>query len=157
MPRARLGVSLAGFDAIIDAAGGRAALEGKSDAWLSERGFSDVVAAAGGLTSLIGKRPSWATAKGLDPVVATAGGKDTLLGKSTEWLKKQVVMPATEADGIPYVDLLRARPNGAALVGPATQFLSHAYSMPFLYSVDAASTWAARNPRADGAPHFFCA
>ena len=102
-PRSRVGLSLAGFTTVIDAAGGRAALE----------------------------------------------------SKSTEWLKQSLVKPATAAASIPYAALLRALPNGAELVGNATHFLSHAYSMPFLCSVDAAAAWAARNPRAGGAPHFF--
>jgi hypothetical protein len=155
----RWGVSLAGFAAVVEAAGGRAALEGAGDEWLKERGLLAAVAAAGGLTALIGKPEKWATEHGLDPVIAAAGGRDALvdtcLGKSTQWLKQHVVLPATASDAIPYIELLRARPNGAALVGPATQFLSHAYTMPFLFSVDAAAAWAARNARADGSPHFF--
>ena len=151
----RFGVSLAGFAAVIEAAGGRSALEGKGDAWLAERGFAGALATAGGLTSVIGQKEKWVTEKGLDPVLAAAGGRDALLGKTTDWLKKNVVLPATKSDAIPYIELLRARANGAALVGPATQFLSHAYSMPFLYTVDAVAAWAARNARADGSPHFF--
>jgi hypothetical protein len=154
-PAPRLGVSLAGLAAVVEAAGGRIALEGKGDAWLVEHGFLTAVAAAGGLTALIGQPKEWDTEHGLDPVIAAAGGRDALVGKSTEWLKKNVVLPATASDAISYIELLRARPNGASLVGPATQFLSHAYSMPFLYSVDAAAAWAVRNARADGSPHFF--
>lgn len=156
-PAPRLGVSVAGFAAVVEAAGGRSALEGKGDAWVVEHGYSTTVAAAGGLTALIGQQnpEKWDTEHGLGPMIAAAGGRDALLGKSTEWLKQNVVLPATASDAIPYIELLRARPNGASLVGPATQFLSHAYTMPFLYAVDAAAAWAARNARADGSPHFF--
>ena len=92
---------------------------------------------------------------GFEVVVGFVGGRDALLNRSTEWLKQHIVKPHTQAARVPYSELLRARPNGAELVGPATHFLSHAYSMPFLYSLDAAAAWAARNPRGDGAPHFF--
>ena len=63
----RWGVSLAGFAAVVEAAGGRAALEGAGDEWLKERGLLAAVAAAGGLTALIGKPEKWATEHGLDP------------------------------------------------------------------------------------------
>ena len=151
----RFGLSLAGFAAVVEAAGGRDMLLGKSEDWLRQSGFYDAVTAAGGLTALAGQSPAWLAERGLDPVVAAAGGLDALVGKSTAWLKKHVVKPHTEAARVPYSELLRARPNGAELVGPATHFLSHSYAMPFLCTVDAAAAWAARHPRGDGAPHFF--
>jgi tetratricopeptide (TPR) repeat protein len=50
--------------------------------------------------------------------------------------------------------LLKSEPiDGEALVGPATHFLSHAYQLDFLFSVDAAEEWALRNPHSG--PHFF--
>ena len=64
-PAPRWGVSLAGFAAVVEAAGGRAALEGAGDKWLEERGLLALVAAAGGLTALIGKPEKWATEHGL--------------------------------------------------------------------------------------------
>ena len=150
--RRPLGLSLAGLAAVVTQAGGRDVVAGKSDAWLQECCYAERVAAAGGRTALMGKKEPWLTEHGLGPVVAAAGGLDALLG-TTEWLKQNHVKPFTAAKRASYAELLSALPNGAELVGPATHFLSHAYAMPFLFSVDAAAAWAARNP--DGAPHFF--
>ena len=92
---------------------------------------------------------------GFEVLIEAVGGRDVLIDKTTAWLKQNFVLPVTAEDSIPYSDLLRCRVNSEELVGSATQFISHAYSMPFLYSVDAIVSWVARNPRPDGALHFF--
>lgn len=92
---------------------------------------------------------------GFAEVIKAAGGREHLEGKSTDWLKKNHVLSATHAEQFTYASLLSALPNGSELVGTATHFLSHAYSMEFLCSVDAATAWASRNPRSDSTPHFF--
>lgn len=154
---AREGLSLAGFEAIIAAAGGRGALLGKDAAWLAEHGFTEAVAAVGGLAALAGKDAAWQSKKGLAAAVAAAGGLDNLIGASTAALKRDVVLRDTRAARASYADLLRGRADaqGAPLVGKATQFISHAYSMPFLWSVDAAQAWAARNPLPGGIHYFY--
>lgn len=92
---------------------------------------------------------------GFDAVIAAAGGRAALDGVTTGALKYAHVLPTTAAAAVAYSDELRARPNGADLVGAATQFLSHAYDYAFLDAVDAAAAWERRNPRADGSSHFF--
>jgi tetratricopeptide (TPR) repeat protein len=102
------GLSLAGFDALIAAAGGRAALE-----------------------------------------VSDAGPRDT------GWLKHAVVKPATAAAACSFADLLRARDDGARLVGPAHKFISHAYGYSFLTVYDAVAAWEARQGAAAGTWYYY--
>ena len=99
--------------------------------------------------------PLGLSAAGLAAVVAAAGGRAALAGVTTGALKFAHVLPATADDGARYVDVLSARPDGAALVGEATQVLAHAPEDAFLDAVDAAAAWEARHPRAGGGAHFF--
>lgn len=95
------------------------------------------------------------SAAGFAAVISAAGGRAALAGVTTGALKRSHVLPATADNKSAYVDILRARPDGAELVGDATQFLSHAYDYAFLDAVDAAEAWARRNPRDGGGAHFF--
>ena len=94
------------------------------------------------------------SALGFDAVIAAAGGRAALSGMTTEQLKRVLVLPATRHLAAPYSELLLAE-RGAAAVGPATAFLSHAYDYKFLDAVDAVVAWGAHNPRPDGMQHFF--
>lgn len=106
-------------------------------------------------TPPVRRRPLGLSAAAFKAVITAAGGLAALVGKTTGWLKYEHVKPATAAAASSYVDLLRARPDGDALVGDATVFLSHAYGYAFLDVVYAVAAWAGRNPREDGCAHFF--
>ena len=95
------------------------------------------------------------SAAGLLAAIDAAGGRAALEGKTTGALKYEHVLPTTAAAAAAYSDELRTRPHGAALVGPASAFRSHAYDYLFLDAVDAAVAWGAAHPRADASPHFF--
>ena len=95
------------------------------------------------------------SAAGFAAVIEAAGGRAALAGATTGTLKYEHVKPATAGDSVAYISLLRARPEGAELVGEATVFFSHAYDYCFLDAVDAAEAWEQRNPRAGGRAHFF--
>lgn len=75
-----------------------------------------------------------------DFAIAAAGGRAAIADKTTAWTKEHVVLPATRATSSSYADVLFAA-GGAAFVGEATAFLSHAYAYPFLAVVDAVRAW----------------
>ncbi len=91
---------------------------------------------------------------GLHALAADAGGRAALAGWTTGRLKADFVLGATTT-GVAYADVLAARRDGAALVGPATVFLSHAYAYEFLDALDAAGAWEARWREGGGAASFF--
>ena len=91
---------------------------------------------------------------GLRALTADAGGRAALAGWTTGRLKADFILSAT-TPGVAYADVLAARPDGAALVGPATVFLSHAYAYEFLDALDAAGAWEDARRASGGAASFF--
>jgi hypothetical protein len=94
------------------------------------------------------------SAAGLERLLHDAGGRARWEGKSTDTLKSAFVKPHTSAARCSYAHMLAHEPDGAALVGPATAFLSHTYGNPFLDTLDAFSAWEAEHPLPGGAAHF---
>ena len=140
-PRARgplLGISLTGLHEVIAAAGGRAALAGRTTDWLKAHVVIPRTAAAG--------------AACVAPCAAGAGCSAAF------W---QHTVAHTSGCGVSFADVLRERAaaaEGPALVGAATVFLSHAYDYLFLDVVDAAEAWQERAAGAGAgtsAPHYF--
>lgn len=75
--------------------------------------------------------------------------------KTTDFLKMNHVIPFTSSRQSSYIDLFRKSSNAHEAIGPATVFVSHAYSCLFLDAFDAIAEWEKKNPRADGSPHYF--
>ena len=129
------GVSSAGFAAFVSAAGGRSVLEGKTTDWVKAH--------------LIFKLTS-AAAPCLPACELPGACADPF------WVHAQATPPRhTPGCGGSYADALALNHDGAALVGEATVFLSHAYAYLFLDAVDAVESWEARHPRAGGGKHYF--
>jgi hypothetical protein len=73
------------------------------------------------------------------------GGRAAFELLSTDDVKKNFVLPATEARRCAYVDLLR---SGTPLyVAKANAFASHAYGYKFVDVIDALAAWEERHPK----------
>lgn len=83
------------------------------------------------------------TLAGFERVIAAAGGRAALAGVTTAALKAMHVLPLTREEKVSYVEHLQCGGH-AVCVGPATQFISHAYGDLFLNSIDAVAAWEAR-------------
>jgi len=105
--RPLVGLSLAGFEALIAAAGGRCALAGKSTEWLKTHVILPATMRAGFSCS----RP------------CADAGACRLAG----WQHEEAAAEHSAGCGSSYAELLRARPDGGALVGDASAFISHTY------------------------------
>lgn len=90
-------------------------------------------------------RPRGLSLAGLRALRGDAIAKGWVPGTTTA-LKYDFVLGAT-AEGRTYAALLAARPDGAALEGPASVFLSHAYDYNFDDVLDAATAWEAKQQR----------
>lgn len=71
---------------------------------------------------------------------------------TTADVKHKIVLPVTAKSRLSFTDLLEQ--EGSTHVAPATQFISHVYSAPFLKTVDAISAWEARQSVPHG-PHLY--
>jgi hypothetical protein len=78
------------------------------------------------------------------------GGRAAFEGLTTDDVKKNFVLPATQARRCAYVELLRATP---ACVARANAFASHAYGYTFVDSVDALAAWQERHPEGGYVPY----
>ena len=73
---------------------------------------------------------------GFGAIIALAGGRAAIEGWSTQRFKVDFLLRATSEGRTSIADMLRARADGAALVGDATVFVSHAYDYELLDVVD---------------------